>query len=219
MAVVAGLEDRLVNLDAHLEPFEGLLLQRRPGGRPRTAAPALREGEESHPQLDSAPVAGGELAGHVLLVGPQAHADDCLSLSYGGEDLAAGLYLALAEGALDLFSYPPQVRERVLPALHDKPVRMLEPGAQRGVVRGGIAGERGDDTHGRLVVPPRSRPGLWVLLAVAGDDLEVTSQGRLERTRVAQTVQVIHGALQSPAVNRQAFRLGPAEYQESLCLA
>ena len=28
--------------------------------------------QESHPQFDSAPVAGGELAGHVLLVGPQA---------------------------------------------------------------------------------------------------------------------------------------------------
>jgi hypothetical protein len=56
---------------------------------------------------------------------------------------------------------------------------------------GGIAGERGDDTHGRFVVPPRSRPRLRVLLAVAGDDLEVTPQGRLELRRVAQAVQVI----------------------------
>ena len=45
------------------------------------------------------------------------------------------------------------------------------------------------------------RPGLWVLLAVAGDDLEVTSQGRLELAPVTQAVQVIHGVLQSPAVN------------------
>jgi hypothetical protein len=35
VAVVAGFKDLLVNLNAHLEPFEGLLL-RRPGGPPRT---------------------------------------------------------------------------------------------------------------------------------------------------------------------------------------
>jgi hypothetical protein len=106
------------------------------------------------------------------------------------------------EGALDLFSHPPQVRERVLPALHDEPAWMLEPGAQRSGVPGGIAGECGDDTHGRLVVPPRSRPGPWVLLAIADDDIEVTSQGRLELRCVAQTVQVIHGAL--PISSRQS---------------
>jgi hypothetical protein len=99
------------------------------------------------------------------------------------------------EGALDLLSHPPQVRQRVLPALHDEPARMPEPGAQRGVVRGGIAGECGDDAHGRLVVPPRSRRSLRMLLAVAGDDLKVTLQSRLELTSVSQTVQVIHGAL------------------------
>jgi hypothetical protein len=45
-AVVAGFEDRLVDLDAQLEPVEGLLLRlsrRRPGGRPRTGGPAARE--------------------------------------------------------------------------------------------------------------------------------------------------------------------------------
>jgi hypothetical protein len=34
-----------------------------------------------------------------------------------------------------------------------------------------------------------------VLLAVVGDELEVTSQGRVDLRYVAQTVQVIHGAL------------------------
>jgi len=77
--------------------------------------------------------------------------------------------------------YPPQIRERMLPALHDEPIRMPEPGAQRGVVPGDIAGERGDDTHGRLVVEPRSCPGPWALLAIAGDEFEVTSQGRLDQ--------------------------------------
>jgi hypothetical protein len=54
---------------------------------------------------------------------------------------------------------------------------MPEPAAQRGVVLGGIAGERGDDTHARFVVEPRSCPGPWVLLAIAGGEFEVTSQG------------------------------------------
>ena len=54
---------------------------------------------------------------------------------------------------------------------------MPEPGAQRGVVPGDVAGERGDDTHGRFVAGPRSCPGPRVLLAIAGDELEVTSQG------------------------------------------
>jgi hypothetical protein len=72
---------------------------------------------------------------------------------------------------------------------------MPEPGAQRGVGLGDIAGERGDDTHGRFVVEPRSCPGPRMLLAIAGDELEVTSQGRLDQLFVAQTVQVIHGAL------------------------
>jgi len=77
----------------------------------------------------------------------------------------------------DLLSYPPQTTERELPALHHEPVRMPEPAAQRGVVLGGIAGERGDDTHARFVVEPRSCPGPWVLLAIAGGEFEVTSQG------------------------------------------
>ena len=102
MAVVAGFKDSQAGLDVHLEPFEGLLLQRRPGGRPRRATPAGREREGSDPQLDSAPVTGGELAGQVLLVGSQGHADDSLSLSDGGEDPAAGLRGSLLEGALDL---------------------------------------------------------------------------------------------------------------------
>ena len=72
---------------------------------------------------------------------------------------------------------------------------MPEPGAQRGVVLGDIAGERGDDTHGRFVVEPRSCPGPWVLLAIVGDEFEVTSQGRLDQLFVAETVQVVHGAL------------------------
>ena len=72
---------------------------------------------------------------------------------------------------------------------------MPEPGAQRGVVPGGVAGERGDDTHGRFVVEPRSRPGPGVLLAIADDEFEVTSQGRLDQLFVAETVQVVHGAL------------------------
>jgi hypothetical protein len=49
-----------------------------------------------------------------------------------------------------------------------------------------------------------------VLLAVAGDDLEVTSQGRLELTYLAQTVQVIHGAL--PISGRQ-----PVSVQARAC--
>ena len=72
---------------------------------------------------------------------------------------------------------------------------MPEPGAQRGLMLGGIAGERGDNTHVRLVLEPRSRPGPRVLLAIAGDELEVTAQGRLDQCYVAQTVPVIHGAL------------------------
>ena len=79
---------------------------------------------------------------------------------------------------------------------------MPEPGAQRGVVPGGIAGERGDDTHSRFVGEPRSRPGPRVLLAIADDEFEVTSQSRLDQLFVAQTVQVVHGALSSPAVSR-----------------
>ena len=58
----------------------------------------------------------------------------------------------------------------MLPALHDGPIRMPEPGAQRGVVLGGIAGECGDDTNGRFVVEPRSHPSPWVLLAIADDE-------------------------------------------------
>ena len=72
---------------------------------------------------------------------------------------------------------------------------MPEPGAQRGVVPGDIAGERGHDTHGRFVVEPRSRPGASVLLAIAGDEFEVTPQGRLDQLFVAQTVQVVQVAL------------------------
>jgi len=201
VAVVAGFKDPLAGLDADLESFEGLLLQCRHGGRLRIAAPAVREREGSHLQLDSAPVAGGELAGQVLLVRPQGHADDSRSLSDGGEDLAAGLRGPLLEGALDLLSYLPQIRKRVLPALHDEPVRVPEPGAQRGVVLAGISGERGNDTHGRLVIPPRSRPGLWVLLAITGDELEVTSQGRLDQLFVTQAIQVVHCA--PPVSSRQ----------------
>jgi hypothetical protein len=142
------------------------------------------------------------------------------SRTFGGEDPAAGLRGSLLEGALDLLSYPPQIRERVLPALHDEPIRMPEPGAQRSVVLGDIAGERGDDTHGRFVVEPRSRPGPWVLLAIADDEFEVTSQGRLDQLFVAQTVQVVHSALSISSrqwVNVQA--LGPAEYEKSLPLS
>jgi hypothetical protein len=40
-----------------------------------------------------------------------------------------------------------------------------------------------------------------VLLAVAGNDLEVTSQGRLELRYVAQSAQFIHGAV--PISSRQ----------------
>lgn len=201
MAVVAGFKDALAGLDAHLKPFEGMLVQRRAGGRLLMAAPAVRERETIHPQLNSIPVAGGELAGQVLLVGSQGHADDSLSLSDGGEDPATNLRGSLLEGALDLLSYPPQITERVLPALHDEPIRMPEPGAQRGVVLGGIADERGDDTHGRFVVEPRSRPGPRVLLAIGGDEFEVTSQGRLDQLLVAETVQVVLGALPVSAVS------------------
>lgn len=151
MAVIADLKDPLVGLDVHLEPFEDLLLQRRRDGRPRMASPAGWEREGSHPQLDSAPVAAGELPGEVLLVGSQAHADDSLSLADGGEDLATGLRGSLLEGALDLLSDPPQTGERVRPPLHHQPIGMPELGAQRGVALGDIAGERGDDAHGRFV--------------------------------------------------------------------
>ena len=89
----------------------------------------------------------------------------------------------------------PQIRQRMLSDLHDEPARMLEPGAQRDAMLGGIAGERGDNPHVRLVLEPRSRSGPRVLLAIAGDELEVTAQGRLDQCYVAQTVQVIHGAL------------------------
>jgi hypothetical protein len=44
-----------------------------------------------------------------------------------------------------------------------------------------------------------------VLPAVTGHDLEVTAQGRLELTRVAQTVKVTHGAL--PIFSRQLVRV------------
>jgi hypothetical protein len=199
--VVADFEDRLVDLDAHLEPVEGLFLRRRPTGRPRTGGPAARETEGSHPQLDGAPVAGRELAGHVLLVGSQVDVDDCLSLPDWGEDRAAGLRGPLPEGALDLGSYLPEIRERVRPLLHDEPAGVTEAGAQRGVMLGDIAGERGDDTNGRLVVEPHSRPGPWVLLPVAGDELDVTSQRRVDRLPVAEIVEVVHGVLSSPAVS------------------
>jgi len=79
---------------------------------------------------------------------------------------------------------------------------MLEPGAQRSVMLGGIAGERVDNTHVWLVLEPGSCPGPRVLLAIVGDDLEVTAQGRLDQCYVAQTVQVIHGAL-SPSSGRR----------------
>jgi hypothetical protein len=42
-----------------------------------------------------------------------------------------------------------------------------------------------------------------VLLAVAGNDLEVTLEGRLELTSVTQTVRVVHGAL--PISSRQSL--------------
>jgi hypothetical protein len=112
----------------------------------------------------------------------------------------------LPEGALDLVSYLPEIRKRVRPLLHDEPARVTEPGAQRGVMLGSIAGERGDDVHGRLVVEPHSRPRLRVLLPVAGDELEVTLQRRLDQLRVAEIVQPVHGVLSSPAVSGQAFR-------------
>lgn len=57
----------------------------------------------------------------------------------------------LLEGALDLFSYSPQVRGRVLPTLHDGPAGMPEHEPQRGIVLGDIAGERSDDAHGLRV--------------------------------------------------------------------
>jgi len=56
-------------------------------------------------------------------------------------------------------------------------------------VPGGIAGERGDETHGRFVVEPCSCPGPWVLLATADNEFEVTSQDRLDQLFAAQTVQ------------------------------
>ena len=154
-------------------------------GRPGTAASAVRETEGSHPQLDSAPVTGGKLACKVLLVGSQDYLDDCLSQPDGGKDSATRLRSLLLEDALDLLAYPPQTGERVRHSLCDEPVRVSEPGAQHGVVLGDIVGERGDDTHGRLIVEPRSRLGLRMLLAVADDELKVTLQRRLDQLLVA----------------------------------
>ena len=66
---------------------------------------------------------------------------------------------------------------------------------------GNVAGERGDDAHGRLVVEPHSRPDPRVLLPVEGDELEVTLQRRLGQLRVAEIVRAVHGVLSSPAVS------------------
>jgi hypothetical protein len=156
--------------------------------------------------------------GHVLGISPQAHADDCLSRSHRGQDTAAGQRLALTEGALDLFPDPPQLRKRVLAAFHDEPVRMLEPEAQRGVVPGGIAGERGDDAHGRLVVEPRSRPLPGVLLAVPDYGLEVACQDRLELRQVTQILPVVHGPPPISSPQPVSMPTRPAEHQDSLYL-
>jgi hypothetical protein len=93
----------------------------------------------------------------------------------GGEDRAAGHGGSLLEGALDLLSYLPEIRERVRTPLHHEPAGVTEAGAHRCVMLGDIGGESGDDVHGRLVVEPHSRPGPRVLLPVAGDELEVTT--------------------------------------------
>ena len=53
-----------------------------------------------------------------------------------------------------------------------------------------------------------------MLLAIAGDELEVTSQGRLDQLFVAETVQVVHGALSISSRQRvsvQALGLPSAE--------
>jgi hypothetical protein len=121
--------------------------------------------------------------------------DDCLAQPDGGKDPATRLLNLLLEGALDLLSYPPETGERVQHPLHGEPVRVSNPGAQRGVVLGDIVGRRGDDTRGRLVVEPRSRPGLRMLLSVANDGLKVTSQCRLDQLLVAESTSAIHGAL------------------------
>jgi hypothetical protein len=83
---------------------------------------------------------------------------------------------------------------------------MPEPGAQRGIVLCGIAGECGDHTNGRFVIEPHSRPSLWVLLAIADDELEVTSQaGWISRTVDARPER-IRDDLRRPLPSRRNLR-------------
>ncbi|HEX3959614.1 MAG TPA: hypothetical protein VHZ03_23765, partial [Trebonia sp.] len=43
---------------------------------------------------------------------------------------------------------------------------------------------------------------------VAGDELEVTSQRRMDQLRVAEIVEAIHGVLSSPVVSGKRSALG-----------
>lgn len=201
MAVVAGFKDALAGLDAHLKPFEGMLVQRRAGGRLLMAAPAVRERETIHPQLNSIPVAGGELAGQVLLVGSQAT-------------------------RMTPFPSPMEVRiQRPICAARCSRVRSISSRTRRRSQSEccllSMTSRSGCPSLGRSAAScwaaspmnaatirtagslsnhaPGQAPG--VLLAIGGDEFEVTSQGRLDQLLVAETVQVVLGALPVSAVS------------------
>jgi hypothetical protein len=158
--------------------------------RPAEAVP------EAH--LDLEPVRSGWYDVAEVLAGAGGSVDD---RDAGGLSRCEVDDQSRAGDPADLLSYLPQIRKRVLPALHDEPIGMPEPRAQRGVVLGDITGEPGDDTHGRFVVPPRSRPGPRVLLAIADDEFEVTSQGRLDQLFVLRPSKSSTAPRQSLAVS------------------